>query len=148
MAEWVHYSPPYFDAGQVLVSPVSNPVNSMQALEGQALAVELASTGHLEAKRWTRRLSSLTIHTTLTPADALVLLEDGKVAAALVDTVSARAYVREHPEFVMAEKTTVAEEYVIAARKADFRMSAEIDRALENIAADGTLDELIARWFE
>jgi len=73
-------------------------------------------------------------------------VEEGQAAAALVDTISARQYLPAHPALVMAAETTVAEPYVIAMRRGDFRLTAHVEQALKAIKADGTLDEIIARW--
>ena len=51
----VRYARHYFNAGLVLVSPASNPLNSMDDLPGYALAFEYASDADLEARRWLRR---------------------------------------------------------------------------------------------
>ncbi len=73
-------------------------------------------------------------------------VQSGDVDAALVDTVSARLYLKTHKDLVMADKTTVSEGYVIALRKANFRLIDAVERALDDMIADGTLDAIIARW--
>ncbi len=146
LTHWVYYSQPYFDAGQVLVSPREEPVSDMRALDGKTVAVELAASGDAEARRWARRLRALTVERHLLPQDAMRAVEEGQAAAALVDTISARQYLPAHPALVMAAETTVAEPYVIAMRRGDFRLTAHVEQALKAIKADGTLDEIIARW--
>ncbi len=146
LTHWVYYSQPYFDAGQVLVSPREEPVSDMRALDGKSVAVEVASSGDAAARRWARRLRALTIERHLLPQDAMRAVEEGQAAAALVDTVSARLYLPAHPRLVMAAETTVAEPYVIAMRRGDFRLTAHVERALKAIKADGALDEIIAHW--
>jgi len=146
LTEWVYYSQPYFDAGQVLVSSVSAPIDDMRDLDGKTLAVEMASAGDQAAQRWTRRLRSLTVQRFLLPQEALQAVAEGQAAAALVDTISAHQYLAQHPELRMADRTAVAAPYTIAMRKANFRLTAEVERALKAIKADGTLDAILARW--
>lgn len=146
LTHWVYYSQPYFDAGQVLVSPREEPVSDMRALDGKTVAVEMASSGDAAARRWARRLRALTVERHLLPQDAMRAVEEGQAAAALVDTVSARLYLPAHPRLVMAAETTVAEPYVIAMRRGDFRLTAHVERALKAIKADGSLDAIIAHW--
>ncbi len=146
LTEWVYYSQPYFDAGQVLVSPVSAPINNMRDLDGKTLAVEMASAGDQAAQRWTRRLRSLTVQRFLLPQEAMQAVAEGLAAAALVDTISAYQYLAQHPELRLADRTSVAAPYVIAMRKANFRLTAEVERALKAIKSDGTLDAILARW--
>jgi polar amino acid transport system substrate-binding protein len=143
---WVYYSQPYYDAGQVLVSPREEPVSDMRALDGKTIAVELASSGDAEARRWARRLHALTIERYLLPQEAMQAVEQGEAAAALVDTISARLHLPAFSNLVMASRATVAEPYAIAMRRGDFRLTAHVERALGAIRADGTLEAIIARW--
>ena len=143
---WVHYTPPYFDAGQILVSPTGAPVETMRELDGKTVAVEVASAGDIAAQRWSRRLTSLAIERFMLPDEAMRAVQSGTAGAALVDTVSARLYVAQHPDLRMAGETTVPDGYAIALRKKNFRLAQEIDRALADMMDDGTLDAIIARW--
>lgn len=143
---WVAYSQPYFDAGQVLVSPVSAPLDDMRELDGKTLAVEMASSGDQAAQRWVRRLHSLSVQRFLLPQKAMRAVQEGRAAAALVDTVSAYQYLAQHPDLRMADRTTVPASYAIAMRKANFRLIAEVERVLKSLKADGTLDAIVARW--
>ena len=147
--EWVYYSRSYYDAGQILVSREDAPVDTMRDLDGKTVAVELASAGDLAAQRWTRRLHTLAIQRYMLPDEAMHAVQMGEADAALVDTVSARLYLGDHANHSalrMAPKTTVSNGYVIALRKADFRLSKEVDQALADMIADGTLGAIIARW--
>ncbi len=144
--DWVHYSAPYFDAGQVLVFRAGEPCEEMDALEGKTLAVELASAGDLEARRWARRLHALAILRVMSPREALGAVQDGRADAALVDTISAARWLCNYPELARAPKTSAPEPYAIALRKGDFRLVEETERALAEIVTDGTLSALIAQW--
>lgn len=147
--EWVYYSRPYYDAGQILVSRVDAPINTMRDLDGKIVAVELASAGDLAAQRWTRRLHMLDIQRYMLPDEAIHAIQVGEVDAALVDTISARLYLADpasQNNLRMAPETTISNGYVIAMRKANFRLNEEVDQALTDMIGDGTLDAIIARW--
>lgn len=145
-AEWVRYSRPYFDAGQVLVSRADTRYDEMDELEGKWLAVEIASAGDQAAQRWQRRLDSLFIRRVMRPEEALAAVEAGEVDAALVDAISARLYLQDHPTLVRAAETTVPDEYVIAMRDANYRLIDAVEQALAGMQADGTLDRIIENW--
>lgn len=147
-AGWVHYTAPYFDAGQVLVSRRDAPVQDMTALDGRTLAVEIASLGDQAAQRWQRRLDRLDIARHMLPQDAMAAVERGEADAALVDTISARLYLQEHPALVQAGRTTAPDEYVIAIRDANYRLIDGVERALDDMRADGTLDQIINAWLD
>ena len=144
--DWVHYSQPYYDAGQILVMPVAASLESMAQLEGKTLAVELASAGDVTAQRWQRRLHVLNVSRFMLPHEAMQAVEEGGADAALVDTVSARLYTQAHPGLRMASQTSVPDEYVIAMRDANFRLTHAIERVLTDMKADGTLESIINRW--
>ncbi len=146
LKEWVHYTRPYYDAGQILVSRADSPVGNMRALDGKTVAVEIASQGDLAAQRWQRRLHALDVQRYMLPDDAMSAVQAGRADAALIDTVSARLYLDRHDDLVMADKTTVPDGYVIALRKANFRLIDAVERALNDMIADGTLDAIINRW--
>jgi ABC-type amino acid transport substrate-binding protein len=143
---WVHYTRPYYDAGQILVSRADSPIGTMRALDGRSVAVEIASQGDLAAQHWQRRLHALDVQRYLLPDDAMSAVLIGHADAALVDTVSARLYLVQHDGLVMAPKTTVPDDYVIALRKANFRLIDAVERALNDMIADGTLDAIVNRW--
>jgi ABC-type amino acid transport substrate-binding protein len=145
--EWVHYTRSYFDAGQVLVSRAEDAYQDIHDLDGKIIAVEIASAGHIAAQRWQRRLNTLAVVPVMLPDEAMQAVQDGTVDAALVDTVSARLYLEQHPDLVMANETTVPEQYRIALRKENYRLIAAVADALDDMVADGTLDALIAKWF-
>jgi polar amino acid transport system substrate-binding protein len=144
--EWVYYTQPYFDAGQILVSSANAPVQNIRELDGKTVAVEFASAGDLAARRWERRLNHLSILRLTLPDEAMHAVQTGEAGAALVDTASARLYLKDNPDLVMARRTTLAQGYVIALRKGNFRLTRAVDRALADMIADGTLDAIVARW--
>jgi len=144
--EWVYYSAPYFDAGQILVSPVDAPIERMADLEGKTVAVELASAGDVAARRWSRRLDTLHITHVLLPDEALQAVADGEAHAALIDAVSARLYLDAYPGLRMAAQTAVPEPYVIAMREENYRLTEAVEGILRDMKADGTLDRIITRW--
>lgn len=144
--EWVYYSAPYFDAGQVLVSPANAPVERMADLAGKTVAVELASAGDVAARRWSRRLDALHVMRMMMPEEALQAVANGAADAALIDTVSARLHLDVYPGLTLAPQTTVPEPYVIAMREDNYRLTEAVESILRDMKADGTLDAIIARW--
>src|SRR5690606_14585338 len=93
-----------------------------------------------------RRLNSLEIARHMLPRDALAAVERGEADAALVDTISAREYLQAHPGLVRAAETTTPDEYVIAMRRANYRLIEAVEASLADMKADGTLDAIIEQW--
>jgi len=154
------YSTPYFDAGQVLVvrpppvPPASGEeereegIEEMGDLSGHTLAVEFGTQGDLEARKWARRLSGLTVVPHQTAAEALAAVAAGEADAALVDHVSALAATGAWSGLVIVGKSVVEESYAVAVRRENRHLLHAINRALAEMEADGTMKALAAEWLE
>lgn len=145
----VIYSRPYIDAGAILVSRAEGTrYDRMEDLEGRGVAVEYGGLGDEVARRYTRRLRSLAVMRFVQPEAALDALRRGEVDAALVDHVSARLYVRANPGagLVIAPETVYADPYVIATKLSGLELAGKVNATLYEMAADGSLDALLARW--
>jgi polar amino acid transport system substrate-binding protein len=142
------YSAPYFNAGEILVTPGDSAVEEMAGLAGQRLAVELGAQGHVEATQWAKRLPDLSILPYNSAAEALDAVAAGEADAALVDGVSGRLYLKDQQDSNLqrvSEPVTV-EPYAMVVRIEDETLLDKLDAALLSITADGELDTLIKRW--
>ncbi|GAB4572100.1 MAG: transporter substrate-binding domain-containing protein [Anaerolineae bacterium] len=146
----VRYSTPYFDAGLVLVHADETPFDTMRALDGHAVAVAFGGAGDLEARRWQRRLKRLDIQAHATSEEAIDAVLAGSADAALVDTVSARLWLREHQDAAhtlrIAPEGVTSDPYAAAVRWDNPRLQTAINRALDNLREHGRLEAIIARW--
>lgn len=141
------YSAPYFNAGQVLVVRRDGLTpQGMRVLAGQRLAVELGSDGEVQARRWAQRLPGLVVQPWPEPAQALAAVEAGQADVALVDTISARTALRDHPALRLSSDPVTYEPYAIAVPRHSQALLEVINRALAEIQADGTLEKLLGRW--
>jgi len=144
----VAYSNSYFDAGLVLVrfAGAAGELTEMGALLGQTVAVEYATEGEVEARRWGRRLGDLTVRPLTTAADALTAVRSGEADLALVDGISARLYLRDYPDLVLAPELVTSQPYAIVVRADDRSLLRAVNDAMEGMAVDGVLDAILARW--
>jgi polar amino acid transport system substrate-binding protein len=146
--EDVAYSVPYFDAGLALVVPAGTAGEGveMEDLAGWTVAVEYATEGDVEARRWGRRLGDLTVLPLTTADEALAAVRSGEADAALVDGISARLDLREQPDLVLAPQPVSSQPYGIAVRAEDQSLLRAVNEALEVMAAEGVLEAILARW--
>lgn len=145
----VAYSTPYFDAGLVLVvAEGESAIGGMEDLGGYTLAVELGALAHVTALEWQARLPGMTIQTYPNIEEALLAVQSGGAAAALVDSVSGRLFLRDAAAGDRQLRTlsppVVAEPYAAAVRIEDQELLAQINSALERMAQSGTLDTMIS----
>ena len=140
------YSTSYFDAGQVLVVRAESGIEKMADLGGHTLAVEFGTQGDLEARKWARRLSGLTVVQHQTAAEALAAVAAGETDGALVDHVSALMEIPAGNGLVIVGQPVVKEPYAMAVRRDSQRLLRAINEALAEMEADGTLETLVAKW--
>lgn len=142
----VGYSTPYFNAGQHLVVRVGSPVRTMRDMEGRRLAVEYGSDGDAEARRWQRRLAALMVIRYTDPDAALQAVLEGEADAALVDGISARLGVGQHPELAAASAVSDML-FVLAVSEDSPTLLSKVNEALREMLRDGTVEALIEEWF-
>ncbi len=144
------YSDPYYDAGQVLIVPADSSIATADDLDAQRLAVELGALGHVEALAWQSARPALRVQTYGGVDQALDAVAAGEADAALVDGVSGRLYLKEHPAtarpLIRLPQPVTTEPYAVVVRIEDRTLLAEINGALQRLSAAGELDAILNRW--
>jgi polar amino acid transport system substrate-binding protein len=142
------FSEPYFNAGDVLVSPTDQPIDEVAALAGKRVAVVFGTSGHMAALKWEDRIAPHPELISVETADtALATLEAGSVDAAVTEHLAAQIALRAGWNLNLIELPSSVSPYVIAARREDAALIEIIDACLEEMEADGTLNALFDRWF-
>jgi ABC-type amino acid transport substrate-binding protein len=143
----VVYSVAYFNAGLVLVTRQGTPaIEALEDLEGRTVGVEwgFVPEGDTKQKEFLRRLA---VRRYDTADDVLRALDAGEVDAAIVDRITALAYLRDCGGLTLVGEPIYDVNYVIPVRPDSFRLLAEINRVLLEMREDGTLRALQERWF-
>lgn len=143
----VRYSEPYFAAGQVLMVPQSDTdTASVDALRGASVAVELGAAAHQLARSLDRdRALGWEVVPYRELEEAAYAVASGEAAALLCDRVSAVALLPVHPLRIAGEPLT-DEPFVIAVRPDSPQLLRQVNEALAQFAADGTLERLAQEW--
>jgi polar amino acid transport system substrate-binding protein len=149
MTRDVLYSTGYFNAGQVVLARWDrDDVRGLDDLAGRRVAVELGSEAHLLVRRLMRdRGVDVDILAEREPGDVLRALRNDAADAIVCDRVTAYGYMREDEALRMVGLPLDHEPYVIAARPDASILVAQVNQALAEWAADGTLEMLGQRWF-
>lgn len=144
--EDVIYSQPYFDAGLVLVHDEDSGIESMSDKPGRTLAIEFGSLGQTEAERWLRRVLPFDVLPYELPEYALDAVRLGDADAALVDSIAARLYLREHVDWQPRLTPVTSVPFAIATRIDRGDRAAVLGAALQALIEDGTLQAIIRRY--
>ncbi len=141
------FSPPYFQAGDMLIVRKDSTINDVNGLAGKQVMVVYGTEAHLIAEQWVETLSP---PVTLLPGDApetiIAVLASGYADAALVDNVSARLHVTADTGLRIVGSPVNDNPYVIAARVEDKALIEAIGQIIEEMNQDGTIEQLFQRW--
>ena len=141
------YSDSYYNAGEILVVRQNdNEITQMADMNGRFLAVELGAQGHVEATIWARQIPDLTIQPYDTPDAALTAVLDGSAHAALVDSISGRLFLRQHPSLKRLSEPVTVEPYALVVRRQDERLLEKLNASLGNLEETGQLNQIIITW--
>lgn len=77
---------------------------------------------------------------------AVMALQNGQVDCVIIDNAPAQEYVKANPGLTILETEYVTENYAIGLRKGNTELQSEINKALEELKADGTIDTIIAKY--
>lgn len=147
LTEDVVYSYSYFNAGQVLV--VQNEQEgtiSADDLAGRRVGVELGSMGDVEARQLLRSMD-FELFLYRTPEEALTMLRDGEVDAAIMDVISTYQFIREQGEVKIVGPPVTDDPYVIAMPLNSPILQEQINGAILELSANGFLEQLRMKWF-
>ncbi|MDW8317456.1 MAG: transporter substrate-binding domain-containing protein [Anaerolineae bacterium] len=154
----VAFSSPYFEAGLVVVLPsADNGVAGLEDLAGRRVAVEWGSEADVQARGLRRRWPDLQIVPKETAAAALEAVVAGEADAALADHVTALQFIGgggqarlltvPEPDGSPRLFTLVSDPYVVVMPKRAPVLQAQVEAALQALAAEGILDALTEKWF-
>ena len=147
LTEDVTYSYSYFNAGQVLVvREDEEAIVAVDNVAGRRVGVELGSMGDVEARQLLRR-TEFELFPYRTPEEALTMLKEGQVDAAIMDVVSTFQFIREQGGVKIVGSPVTDDPYVIAVPLNSPILQQRINEAILELSGSGFLDRLRMKWF-
>jgi polar amino acid transport system substrate-binding protein len=143
------FSKPYFDAQQLIAVKEGSKVAKFDDLKKLKIGVQTGTTGDEVVTKLQGKNSTNIKRFESTPL-ALKELEAGGVDAVVADNGVVIHHVANNPgqKFkTVADKTFQPEQYGIAVKKGNAELLAKIDEGLAGIKADGTYDQIYAKYF-
>ena len=150
--EAVHFTSSYATGVQVVIVAEDSPIASVDDLfaEGAShvIGVQRNTTGDLYTT-WDLEDEGLaTIDRYSKGAEAVMALKTGKVDCVVIDNEPAKAFVAENEGLKILDTEYAVEEYAAAVSKNNEALLTAIDTALQELIADGTVAEIIAKYIE
>ena len=143
------WTEPYMANQQVFVVANDSDINSQADLAGKLVEVQADSSAEAalkEAPELTATFKEL-----LTTADyntAFMDLEQGAVDAIAMDVIVAGYQIQQrNADFKILDDSLSAEEYGVGFKKGNTELRDKVQSTLEEMAEDGTLQEVSEKWF-
>lgn len=140
---------PYLNNAQILVVRKDSGISSLSDVSGKIVGLQKGSSAQdaVDAnKEFADSLKSLVYYND--NITALNDLELGGVDAVVMDSVVAAYDISvSNKPLVIADEVLADEAYGIGFRKADVKLRDEVQRLLEELEKDGTVESISQKWF-
>ena len=121
-------------------------VRSVDDLEGSRIGVQIGTTGDIYASDYEGDKAGTTISRYNKGADAVQALKQNKIDAVIIDEQPAIKFVEKNPELSILDEEFTVEDYAICVSKDNPELTKSINKTLEELRADGTIDEIISYY--
>lgn len=149
LQQQITFSEAYLANTQVIVVRGDSDAQTLADLAGKSLGVQAGSSAVAALDANPEFRDSVTVNEFKDNMTAMLDLENGGLDAMLVDVIVAGYYFSQHEgSFRMLDEALAAEEYGVGFRKDDLTLVENINRVLNEMAADGTLAEISTKWFD
>lgn len=145
----VDFSEPYYDAVQYVLLPEESDIATADDLVGKTIGVQLGTTGDIIATD----IEGTTVSSYNKGVDAVNDLVNGRVDCVIIDKNPALVFADKFKDNGIvavdgAQFNFELEQYAIAVPKGDTALADAINKAIEELKADGTFDELVKTYIE
>lgn len=144
----VLFTKPYLKNAQVVVTLKDSPIDSLDDLAGKTVGLQSMSSAAdaLKADPIANKVKSVTEY-----ADnvlALADLKNRRVDAVVIDEVVIDYYMtKEKDQYKVLKETLAPEEYGVGVKKGNEKLLEELQKAMDELIADGTAAEISVKWF-
>ena len=143
------WTDPYMGNAQVFVVMADSGISSLEDLAGKVVEVQVDSAAETALNEMTDLKASLgSVETTPNYNQAIMDLEMGAVDAVGMDSVVANYLLTQRgTDAVILDDALSSEEYAVGFKLGNTELRDQVQAALEEMAADGTMAEISEEWF-
>ncbi len=145
----INFTSPYMENHQIIIVNAGSDVKTKADLADKVVGVQDGSSAvnAIEADEATAK-SMKELKKYGDNVVALLDLKTQRIQALVVDEVVGRYYVAKHPEdYVILEDNFGTEEYGVGVGKHNQALLADLQKALDEMKADGTSAKIATKWF-
>ncbi len=143
------FTKPYLKNRQILMVKKDSEIASKADLKGKIVGLQKGSSAvaaldsDVETKKSLKSVSEYSNN-----LEAFADLEIGRNQAVVLDEIVANYYVVKNPDkFKVLDISFASEDYGVATRLEDVELNAKIQKAMDDMIADGTAAEISKKWF-
>ena len=143
------FTAPYMENHQIIVVPAGSAIKAKADLAGKVVGAQEGSSAVDAIKKEEAVFKSFKeLKTFGDNVTALMDLTTGRLEAVVVDEVVGRYYVAKKPDqYAVLEDNFGTEEYGVGLRKDDSALLAGLQKALDEMKADGSAARISTEWF-
>ena len=141
--EAVDFSEPYYTATQVMIVKNDSAITKAADMADKKIAVIQGYTGETVVKDMGYKYEAFKKGT-----DAIMELMNGKTDVVVIDKATAEKYVKDNDGIKAIEDSEAFEDekYAVAVAKGNTELLDKINKSIEKMIADGTVNELAAKY--
>ncbi len=143
--ESVDFSITYATGIQVIIVPEDSKIASVDDLAGKVIGVQAGTTGDIYC---TDEFGQENVKQYNNGALAVAALQNGQVDCVVIDNEPAKSFVAANDGLKILETEYAVEDYAAAISKDNAELTEKVNTAMEELKADGTIDEILAKYIK
>ena len=141
----VNFSTSYAKGVQVVIVKEGSDIKSVDDVAGKKIGVQTSTTGDIYA---TDDFGEENVTKFDNGAVAVQALLGDKVDCVIIDNEPAKSYVAANEGLKILDTEYVEEDYAICFNKNNTELEEKVNKALEELIADGTVDKIVAKYIK
>lgn len=139
----VDFSDTYAEASQVIIVKNDSSITSPDGLKDKIIGVQTGTTGDIYA---TDDFGDDHVERYNKGMEAVQALSQGKIDAVIIDREPAKVFIADNTGLKILDQAYTTEQYAIAVEKGNTALLNNINAALAELKADGTLDKIVSKY--
>lgn len=144
--ESVDFTSSYANGIQAIIVKEDSPISTVDDLYGDTtykVGVQLGTTGDTYS---TDDFGAENVVQYANGNEAVLALAGGSVDCVIIDNEPAKALVAENEGLKILETSYADEDYAICVKKGNTELLEALNKAIDELTADGTIDEIVAKY--
>ena len=141
--ESVNFSDTYATGIQVIIVKEDSDIATADDLDGKIIGVQAGTTGDIYC---TDDYGQDNVKQYNNGALAVAALKNGQVDCVIIDNAPAKSFVAANEGLKILDTEYVTEDYAIAVAKENTKLLDDINKAMAELKADGTIDKIVDKY--